>query len=142
MEHNDRHAEQPYIIGRSVHNQRIERWWGFLRQNFGEFWIRLFKDMIELEVYSPHIAFQYMLLQFCFTELIREELLQVQCMWNKHRSRKIKNVTCPAGIPDVLFKSPALYGKRDMKMYLNRQILQQLQNLNTNARELNRYGLQ
>jgi len=63
LEHDDESAAKPYIIGRSV-----ERWWAFLKQNFGQFWINLFKDMIEIQVYNPHDYFEYSLLQFCFTE--------------------------------------------------------------------------
>ena len=40
-EHNDTFSNRPVRVGSSVHNQRIEQWWGYLRRNFTQFYMSL-----------------------------------------------------------------------------------------------------
>ena len=41
------------IVGRSVHNQRIERFWRYLRQHFTQRWINLFHELHRENLYNP-----------------------------------------------------------------------------------------
>jgi len=50
-------------------------------------------------------------LQFCFTELLQEELYRVARHWNTHRIRPYPNQESHPGKPDVLFFIPELKGK-------------------------------
>ena len=38
-------GQKSFLYGRSVSNQKIEAWWGFLRRSDMEWWINFFKDL-------------------------------------------------------------------------------------------------
>lgn len=105
-----------YIFGRSVANQRIEKFWQFCYHEFAVFWIDLFKDMEICGVYNPSIWLHRVLLQFCFTPLLRSELNHLLHTWNFHRVRKMKNTLCPSGIPESLYSMPELFNCIDQKI--------------------------
>ena len=44
-------GENSVFVGRSVNNQRIERWWGVLRTCNADFWIQIFSDLEERDIY-------------------------------------------------------------------------------------------
>lgn len=41
-----------HIYGTSHHNQQINGWWSYLRQNFTSWWINFFKDLLEQQVFT------------------------------------------------------------------------------------------
>ena len=65
--HNVTFSDNPVRIGSSVHNVRIERFWGYLRPAFTQFYMDLFKDMKDSGVLNVADVQHIECLQFCFT---------------------------------------------------------------------------
>jgi len=128
-DHNDPVSRKPYIVGKSPHNQRIEAWWGYLFTHFAGHWKGLFNDMVEVQLYEPANDLHVQLLQFCFTQLLRQEAEDVVRIWNHHKIRKSHEMGCPPGIPEVLYRTPQLYGKHDYKYDVNRRLYGQCMEL-------------
>lgn len=63
-------AERVYFEGASTTNQRIESWWSFLRREFTQFWMDIFKDLSDNGLFSGGFLDKN-LVQFCFTSLIQ-----------------------------------------------------------------------
>ena len=66
----DEPTEHAYLEGKSVHNQRIEQWWGHLRKECLDFWIVLFKRLKN----DGHFSGNFLdtnVLQFCFMSIIQ-----------------------------------------------------------------------
>ncbi|KAA0706551.1 hypothetical protein E1301_Tti022474 [Triplophysa tibetana] len=99
-------------FGPSTGNQRIERWWLTLRSQCIQFWMNLFDNLKE----DGHYADTFLdkcLIQFCFQNLIQEELDEVASLWNTHRIRPVHNSRSPNGRPTIMHAVPQLYGARD-----------------------------
>lgn len=120
----DRNAMRPYFVGRSVHNQRIESFWAYLRSHFTSFWMFFFQGMMDFHLFDPNNSLHCNVLQFCFTELLRNEVNAIFFDWNNHRIRKMRNANCPSGVPEVIFQFPRLFGSRDYKQEVSRPILE------------------
>ncbi|KAH0561270.1 hypothetical protein KQX54_015789 [Cotesia glomerata] len=76
-----------YPAGTSVKNQRIESYWGQMRQHTVDFYIQLFKCMQEKGLFdgsSLHIK----CLQLCFGPLLKYDLQNNKKLWNQHRIRR------------------------------------------------------
>jgi hypothetical protein len=114
---------KPYFVGRSVHNQRIERWWQFLRTHFTQFWMEVFTEMVNLQIYDSSNELHYQLLQFCFTPVLRNNIKDIVEYWNGHKVRKVSNSQCPAGVPEILFTVPEVYGKSDYRQPVESDLL-------------------
>lgn len=115
--------QTPYFVGRSVHNQRIEQWWGFLRTHCTQFWIELFTEMINLQIYDSSNEIHCQLLQFCFTPVIRENLDNLVEYWNNHKVRRVSYSQSAAGIPEVMYTVPEIYGKRDHRQNVDTDVI-------------------
>ena len=113
-EHNDTFSNRPVRIGSSVHNQRIEQWWGYLRRNFTQFYMSLFKDLRDSGILNVGDVRHIQCLQFCFTKLIQAELDQLREHWNLHHIRSQKNLEVPHGKPELLYNSPEIWGVHDI----------------------------
>ncbi len=113
-QHNDDMAGiASFMYGKSVSNQRIEAWWGILRKQCADWWIRYFKDLRDSGLYSDDDATQRECLKFCFMDILRKELHRVARLWNLHRIRPSSNMESPAGRPDFLFFLPEANDARD-----------------------------
>jgi hypothetical protein len=99
-----------FMYGKSVSNQQIEAWWGILRKECTDWWIRYFKDLRDSGLYSDNDAIQRECLKFCLMDILRKELHRVARLWNLHRIRPSFNVESPAGRPDFLFFLPEANG--------------------------------
>ena len=64
-----RNDQNAFMYGRSVNNQRIEVWWGILRQECAQFWINVFEE-IKDEYFTGSFLDKF-LVQFCFFYLIQ-----------------------------------------------------------------------
>ena len=106
-------GEKSFIYGRSTANQRIEAWWGRLRQGCADWWIEYFKNLRDSGLYNDENVIQRECLRFCFMDLIQDELNRVALEWNLHRIRPSTNLESPSGKPDILYFLPELKGAQD-----------------------------
>lgn len=105
-------GDHSVITGRSVANQRIERWWGILRHFGLQYWINLFKDLVDSAVYSPADNLQLQAFRFSFKDVLQQELNKIAEAWNIHNMRPVNNAESPSGKPDMLFFMPELKGAK------------------------------
>lgn len=102
-----------YRYGKSTANQRIEAWWSFFRRYRSEWWISLFKDLVDFGAYDPGNEIQRWLFQYCFMDVIQRDLDAVVAFWNAHSIRKQNMAECPNGRPDILYFLPYRHGTRN-----------------------------
>ena len=69
-DHIDEFARKCYIGGSSNHNQRIESWWSFLRQHHAQFWINLFENLKDRDLFLGDFLDRN-LIQFVFMKMIQ-----------------------------------------------------------------------
>ena len=106
-------GDKSFMYGKSTSNQRIEAWWGRLRQGCADWWIEFFKDMRDSGSYTDDNVIQRECLKFCFMDLIQRELHQVALEWNVHRIRLSSNLESPCGKPDINYFIPESVGAQD-----------------------------
>ncbi|CAL8375385.1 unnamed protein product [Arctogadus glacialis] len=99
-------------LGPSTGNQRIERWWCTLRSECTQFWMDHF-DQLKADGLYDDSFIDKSLVQFCFQEVIQEELDEVAAIWNDHRIRASHNPRAPSGRPSMLYAVPNLYGAQN-----------------------------
>ncbi|XP_035985476.1 uncharacterized protein LOC118558974 [Fundulus heteroclitus] len=109
--HTDNFAgEKSFIYGRSTANQRIEGWWATLRKQSAQFWMNLFQTFQD----DGHFTGDFLdksLIQFCFLNLIQDELDDVVNTWNSHRIRP--SASAASGRPVVMYSFPELHRAQD-----------------------------
>lgn len=102
----DRYAgKNAHIYGTSPSNQRQEAWWSYYRRHRSNWIINFFKEMVDNGETNPSDFLEKSCLQFCFAELIQEDLDEVKAHWNTHRIRKSGYGSVP-GRPNELFCFP------------------------------------
>ena len=69
-EHADNLARRCFIYGSSIHNQRIESWWAFLRMQHAQFWMNQFQSLKESDDFCGDFL-DKALIQFCFLKTIQ-----------------------------------------------------------------------
>ena len=111
--------EKSFIYGKSTSNQRIEAWWGRLRQGCADWWIEYFKNLRDSGLYNDENVIRRECLKFCFMDLMQEELHRVVLEWNVHRIRPSTNLESPPGKPDILYLLPELKGAQDYSTPIN-----------------------
>lgn len=109
-------GQKSFLYGRSVSNQRIEAWWGFLRHSETDWWINFFKDLKDQGLYNDCDPIQVECLLFCFMPLLEDELIRVVQEWNLHKIRPSSNESSPPGRPETLYFLPEVTGTSS---YLN-----------------------
>ena len=60
-----------FVYGKSVSNQRTEAWWSFFFKSSLSWWMNLFKDFRDRQMYDDSNPIQVECLRFCFYELFR-----------------------------------------------------------------------
>ena len=87
-------------------NQRIEGWCSFFRRHRSNWWINLFKDLVNYGLLCPGNIIHMECLWFC---ILQEDLNKVKDHWNSH---KISKSPCGFvhGVPDVMYFLPENYG--------------------------------
>lgn len=106
-------GEKSFMYGKSTSNQRIEAWWGRLRQGCADWWIEFFKNLRDSGLYNDDNVIHRECLKFCFMDLIQSELHRVVLEWNVHRIRPSTNLESPSGKPNILYFLPELTDAQD-----------------------------
>ena len=70
MNHDDPLAARPCYQGKSTGNQRIESWWGILRRHSAQYWLDLFKGLVDNGDFNGDFI-DKSLVQFCYTSLLQ-----------------------------------------------------------------------
>ncbi|XP_047246888.1 uncharacterized protein LOC124883696 isoform X1 [Girardinichthys multiradiatus] len=109
--HTDSFAgDKSFVYGRSTANQRIEGWWATLRKQSAQFWMSLFQTFQD----DGHFTGDFLgknLIQFCFLNLIQDELDDVVHTWNSHKIRPSGGAS--SGRPVVMYSFPELHRAED-----------------------------
>lgn len=124
--HPDKFAgENSFVQGKSTRNQRIESYWGRMRQHTVDYYIQLFKCMQERNLFNGsnlHIK----CLQFCFGPLIKYDLNSNKELWNQHHIKKQPAQNNMAGKPLILFNLPEKFNCRNYKKPVDLEALGRL----------------
>ncbi|KAB0805057.1 hypothetical protein PPYR_02027 [Photinus pyralis] len=112
-----------FLYGTSHANQRIESWWSILRKHCSQYWMNLFSQLRNEGQFTGNFV-DKSILQYCFMDLIQEELNSVALEWNSHLIRRNRRSICPPGRPDVLFNFPEIHDARDYLIQIREQNLQ------------------
>lgn len=81
------------IIGRSVHNQRIERWWRDLFAQVGFVFYRVFCELERQRLLDINNEEHMAVFQAFFLPLLNRSLREFQQAWNSHSIRTAANRT-------------------------------------------------
>ena len=115
-DHED-NALNSFSIITSPQNQRIEAYWSILQRDRIGWWRRFFQDLADLDMFTndPVII---ECIRFCFTDIIRKDLVSIKNDWNVHIiSRSRNNGT--RGRPDTMYYLPHLFDTRDYKIEID-----------------------
>ncbi|XP_065136100.1 uncharacterized protein [Paramisgurnus dabryanus] len=114
--HTDGYAgEKSFMYGCSTANQRIEAWWGILRKQSGQLWMDIFQTLRD----DGHFSGDFLdknLIQFCFLNLIQDELDEVVRTWNTHQIRPRPGQGMHGLRPALMFSMPEIYGAGEDKL--------------------------
>lgn len=94
-------------------NQRIESWWSSFRRRSSQWWIELFKDLVQSGQYEVSSQKALRCMRYCFLPLIQRDLDAVAEQWNNHHMSMSRHVNCPNGRPNVLYCVPSISGSTD-----------------------------
>lgn len=112
--HNDDLATVATMYGPSTHNQRIERFWGSLKDSTLQPYIDLFKDLEACGLLKKADEYSMNCIRFCFMDVLRSELNNTIDSWNSHRIRQTKATDEPSGVPNFLYSVPEYHGYSQM----------------------------
>lgn len=108
-----------FLYGPSPANQRIESWWSKFPSFSMQVWIDHFIQMETVGVIDASLALHIQAIRFVYLKLLRYELQNIVTWWNTHHIRQSRNVSSPAGKPDIMFHMPELYGTMSYLMPLD-----------------------
>ena len=118
-----------HTYGSSPHNQQIESWWSFLRQNNLSWWINMCKDAMEWEIFTPGNNVEMDCLWFCLSGVIQLDFDRVKSHWNSHYIHRSRHETI-AGRPNELYFLPELHSCQNVIQDISDQDIQMvLQNI-------------
>jgi hypothetical protein len=127
------------LVGRSTANQRIEAWWSVLRKSVTNFWMNLFKDLRNMNLYNDANVIHIECLRYCFMEAIQSDLAEFVKQWNCHNIRRQRNSEMPAGKPDVMHFAPQVFGARSYEVPVMKEDAQRCRHLFGKPRSENTY---
>jgi hypothetical protein len=121
--HNNEIDAPGTMFGSSVHNQRIERFWGCLTTTYAQHYRDEFKDLRDSGILDVSDVIHRECLKLCYMGIIQMELDQVRVRWNLHKVREMKHVLLPSGKPDFMYFNPEVYGALDMGLPFDEEML-------------------
>ena len=80
----------------------------FFRRNRSNWWINLFKDMVDYQLLHLGNTLHMECLWFCFSKLLQDDLNKVKDHWNGHKISK-SPYSAVHGVPDVMYFLPEYY---------------------------------
>ncbi|KAL4219197.1 hypothetical protein ACF0H5_021779 [Mactra antiquata] len=122
--------DSAFIYGTSTSNQRIERFWGLLRQYKADFWIDHFKTLIADGLYDRDNPLERLCMQYSYMDYLQKELNSTKVLWNTHTIRKQHVGDVLSGVPQLMFGNPELFETRD---YINFCLDEEKDYLKTNT---------
>jgi hypothetical protein len=76
----------PVLVGKSVHNQRIERFWVDLKKDVLTFYLSLFQYFeYQLRIFDPDDQSCVFVLHYLFKQMINQHLREYIGTWNNHK---------------------------------------------------------
>lgn len=102
-----------FMYGKSTANQRIERWWGYLKQQGISWWMNTLKDLRARGRFDTSNILHVECLRFSVTDVLQAELDRIAIHWNLHNVRTQKHIDTCTGRPEMLFHIPELTGSVD-----------------------------
>nr|XP_022287685.1 uncharacterized protein LOC111100282 isoform X2 [Crassostrea virginica] len=119
-------------LGSSTSNQRIERFWGLLRQMKADFWIHHFKGLMFDDLLRPGDPLHILCVQYVYLPMLKRDIKDVMDHWNNHSIRKQNLGDTIHGIPETLFRNPEIVGSSDYLQVVDRNVVLHLKRLITN----------
>lgn len=114
--HDDKFAGSKSIIqGKSTANQRIESFWGRMRQQCIGFYINLFKDLWAINFVNDSDEVELECFRYCFGSLIAYDLERFREEWNRHTIRKQKEKDVVSGKPNCMYYFPEKFNAENCK---------------------------
>jgi hypothetical protein len=102
-------GDRSHKYSSSPSNQRIEAWWSYFRRHRSNWWINLFKDMIDYDMLDLGNEFHIECLWFCFSKVLQNDLDKVKEHWNSHKITK-SPYSIVHGVPDIMYFLPEYHG--------------------------------
>lgn len=118
-------GEKSYIKGTSVHNQRIESYWGKMRKHSADYFIDLFKDLTRSNLFDGSDLHKNCL-RYCFGPVIEEELYLTRKLWNQHCIREQKGQNNVGGKPNSMYKLPENFQAKDYHKHVDMLTIDEL----------------
>lgn len=106
-------------------NQRIEGWWSFFRRNRSNWWISLFKDMVDYGLLCVGNTLHMECLWFCFSKLLQNDLDKVKDHWNSHKISK-SPYSSVHGVPDVMYFLPEYHRHEECLVSVPEQLVEDM----------------
>ena len=126
--HEDSLVQVSVMLGSSNHNQRIERFWSYLRTSLIQDYMNIFKDYLSTGVIDFSKPTHVECVAFCFLPVLRSELKALFNTWNtSHEIRQMKNSGCPSGVPQTLFEHPQIHNAEEQGLLAEDEILRRCQ---------------
>ncbi|XP_065890570.1 uncharacterized protein [Dysidea avara] len=114
--HDDKYSgDKSFRFGPSTTNTRIESWWAQLRNSVTDWWINMFKDLIQEGNFNPQDIIHRHCIGYVYEPLLNKALEDFKERWNSHRIRQNRVAGCPPDIPDDLYHLPQMNGVRSYK---------------------------
>lgn len=87
------HTSNPVIVGKSVHNQRIERLWRDVFQAVTCTYYYLFRHLENSGLLNPLNEADLFSLHYVFSNVINHHLQEFASAWNEHRMSTCNNMS-------------------------------------------------
>ncbi|KAK1989653.1 hypothetical protein LX36DRAFT_497281 [Colletotrichum falcatum] len=132
-----------WIFGKSIHNVKIESWWGQLCQASSAQWREYFGRLQAFGLFNPSSLTDRIALLFIFMPLIRKDFTDFVNVWNNHRIRSQKSrPNVVTGQPWQLYYHPDQESAQDCSYPYDPtklQIMLDILGQDTTLTSLNRY---
>ena len=117
-----------FMYGRSTANQRIEAFWGHVRKFCIQYYINLFKDMMDENIFDNSNPMHIDCMRYCFMDIIQKDLNKLIDEWNSHRIRKQRRQV-QHGKPELMYEIPNIFNARQCGLNIDIIKINQIKNI-------------